>query len=297
MSESRKLAWPFAAVCGVAAIAAIAFWAGGSAGAANSSAAGGVPAGPVRPMDQTIPTVRPTHAELHYVAVAPCRVADTRSGGGALAIGVARSFYVSGTTGFPTQGGTSGGCKVPTYAVAFAANVTSVASTGSGYLKGGAAGSPSSTTFLAYSRGVTNTSTPTLPLRTGTARQLTLKAYQGATQVLIDVTGYYVEQIEATINTDGIDSDGLPGPIQNGSTAVLSVTALDPGYAEVTFDRDIYGCTVSASPYDDRGNPYYFASASPGPGHNKVTVHSFWYSQDDHVFRDTDWLVSLVVTC
>lgn len=52
-------------------------------------------------------------AELVYTPVAPCRVFDTRFGGGPIAGGTQRNFIVAGSSGFAAQGGNPAGCGVP----------------------------------------------------------------------------------------------------------------------------------------------------------------------------------------
>lgn len=47
-----------------------------------------------------------------FVPVAPCRIIDTRIGGGIITAGSTRSFRVTGT-GFTAQGGVAGSCGVP----------------------------------------------------------------------------------------------------------------------------------------------------------------------------------------
>jgi len=56
-----------------------------------------------------------TGADLIYTPVAPCRIIDTREpgAGGPIAGNATRNFLVTGTTGFESQGGFSGGCGIP----------------------------------------------------------------------------------------------------------------------------------------------------------------------------------------
>ena len=111
------------------AVAAAIIASAGSASASNSHAASVAPvadniAAPaainpdlgVVPALATTPTVSP---ETLFVPIAPCRIIDTRSGGGKIPSGSTRNFVVSGMTGFGGQGGTAGGCGIPTDAIAF----------------------------------------------------------------------------------------------------------------------------------------------------------------------------------
>jgi hypothetical protein len=77
-------------------------------------------------------------ADLVYTPLSPCRIIDTRLGGGILAGGSTRSFFVKGTNGFETQGGTVGGCGVPTAATSVLLNFVAVTPDGLGNLKGSA---------------------------------------------------------------------------------------------------------------------------------------------------------------
>ena len=71
--------------------------------------------------------------DLVYTPVAPCRIVDTRAGGGALAGGAVRLFEVDSSD--LTAGGSSTGCGIP-LGVAQAVEMTIIAvlPAGSGYL-------------------------------------------------------------------------------------------------------------------------------------------------------------------
>jgi hypothetical protein len=40
--------------------------------------------------------------ESRFTPITPCRIVDTRSGGGPLTVNTVRSFYATGTSGFTT---------------------------------------------------------------------------------------------------------------------------------------------------------------------------------------------------
>src|SRR4029079_7205751 len=92
--------------------------------------------------------------EASYGPIPPCRIADTRLGGGAIQPASPRALYVRGTSGFVAQGGASGGCGVPLGATAVSASVTTTQATGPGYLtaypNGSAAPLANFTTYYAH---------------------------------------------------------------------------------------------------------------------------------------------------
>jgi hypothetical protein len=73
--------------------------------------------------------LQPVPSEASYVAIEPCRIV-TWNGGGRLVSNATRDFYVRGTTGFTTQGGTSGGCQIPDAATAVALSLAATDTNG-----------------------------------------------------------------------------------------------------------------------------------------------------------------------
>ncbi|WP_374314225.1 hypothetical protein [Microbacterium sp.] len=178
--------------------------------------------------------------ELLYVPITPCRIVDTRAGGGKLAAGAIREFYVGGTTGFPGQGGTSGGCGIPPAAAAVSLSLTSTQASASGRLVAypSAVSAPGST-MLSYTAASNATSTPTAAITPYTERQIEVKNFSASVHLVIDVLGYYTPQMSAYVNNDGtlwIASRGV------------SSTRVDVGMYEVTFDTDITYCNGIVSP-------------------------------------------------
>ncbi|MBK8598900.1 MAG: hypothetical protein IPP07_09185 [Holophagales bacterium] len=74
-------------------------------------------------------------SDLVYTPVEPCRIVDTRFGGGAIAAGSARSFLVTGAAGFGAQGGNASGCGIPDDATAAVLNFVAVNPQGAGHLQ------------------------------------------------------------------------------------------------------------------------------------------------------------------
>jgi hypothetical protein len=198
------------------------------------------PDGPVAGNDVSAQAViDPAKMNDLFVPLTPCRVLDTRLGGGQILGGTIRNVYVSGTFGFQPQGGTTGGCGVPLGATAVAATVLSVNSTATGRITAypSAAAAPTATT-LYFSKGVTTSTGTTLSLTTGAAKQLAIKSY-ATTDVVIDVSGYYIPQIHAALASGG--------GVYAGSPRVLSSTRLGTGSYRVQLDIDPAGCTPVAS--------------------------------------------------
>ena len=76
-----------------------------------------------------------TGADLVYTPTAPCRIIDTRLGGGTIAANTTRSFKVAGSTGFTGQGGNASGCGVPVGATSAMINFVAVGPVAPGDLR------------------------------------------------------------------------------------------------------------------------------------------------------------------
>jgi hypothetical protein len=198
--------------------------------------------------------------ENSYVPVSPCRIADSRHGGGGL--NGARGFYVTGTTGFAPQGGTSGGCGVPVGAAAVTLSITTTASSGPGYYNVYPTGSTPSKSSLGSFAAHQNITTGTpARLALGTGKVLTIKTSR-ATHVVLDVTGYYVAPMAGYVYSTGA--------LVYTSGRVLSSTRTSLGRYTVTFDRDVSKCSFIATPYSEN----YIVAVGPGGGANAdVFIH------------------------
>ncbi len=138
----------------------------------------------------------PTSTGQTYTSITPCRIVDTRASGagGAFTAGQQRTFQVSGTgSGFAAQGGTSGGCGIPTGAVAVEASITAVGPTGDGYARAYPAGtSLPNATFINFTGGRSITNTGTIPIATSASTSdLNLNVFGAGSHVVIDIQGYY----------------------------------------------------------------------------------------------------------
>ena len=171
--------------------------------------------------------------------VTPCRIVDTRLSGAGFGNGTTRSFFVTGTQMFVPQGGTSGGCGIPTSAQAVTATLTAVSPTRSGFVRAWAAGGPEPTaTLLNYA--TTNTGTgATVPIRSGGTAALTVKNHTGATDLVIDVTGYYAAQLQAYV--------AITGTVIHHTSRFVGATKTGTGTYTVTWDRNVAGCAAQAT--------------------------------------------------
>jgi hypothetical protein len=196
----------------------------------------------------TAPVYQPT-AEMHFVPVPPCRIVDTRPGT-KLGVGAQRAFNVTGTTGFSGQGGNSSGCGIPAGATAVAVNLLSFGATHAGFVRAWANGaSEPATAVLAYPRSVTASGGATIAIA-ATEPSLRVHNYQGATDLTIGVTGYYVKPLAGFISPSGSP--------YSGSSRILSAAHIATGLYEVQFDRNIRYCAAQATAYVSN----YFASVS-----------------------------------
>jgi hypothetical protein len=189
-------------------------------------------------------------SESTYVPIAPCRIVDSRIAGGHLLNGGTRSFAVSGTTGFTTQGGSSAGCGIPTGANAIAAVFAAVSPHAGGYFKAYPAGQTAPASSILNYGAATTSSGVTLAIATGVTPALTVFNHGGPTYIVIDVTGYYQTQISADILGGGTFFNHTP--------RVLSVThTVGSGLYAVVVDRPDEVCTAHVSAVDQG----FYASA------------------------------------
>ncbi len=194
---------------------------------------------PVRPMTPSNPVT--TSASELYTGVTPCRLVDTRLAGGPLAL-TARSFDVSGN--LSAQGG-SANCGIPTHATSVAVNITGIiATTGSGFIRGWAAGgSTPNATLLNYGEAINVSNMVNLPLCRGGGCQdaFTLRNWGNNVHVVVDVLGYYQTPMFARIGQLGTVGD---------ASGLVSVTHPTAGVYVLTFDRAIDSCTATVTDTD-----------------------------------------------
>lgn len=139
-------------------------------------------------------------SDLLFVPVAPCRLLDTRQGGGIIAAGTTRSFRVAGTAGFEAQGGKSGGCGIPIgasspVAASVMVNLVAVDVTGKGNLAAWEFGQPeplaSSINFQRIDMNIANGLIVPIAGVSSQAADLSVKANVAGAHLVADVTGYF----------------------------------------------------------------------------------------------------------
>ena len=254
-------------------------------------------------------------AEAKFVPIAPCRIMDTRNTSGKINPGTVRAFNaVSGN--LSAQGGNSSGCGIPAYAEAIEINLTAVAPAGTGWLRGAAQNSylllnpdPGTSqtlpnaTLVNYSLALNASNSVTIPLCGGNGettsgflvifacsggKSFRIGAFNKATSVVGDATGYYVAPTFVTVN-----GDPAGDPIKIRGNDVGVVTHEGTGLYEVATTRDLRGCSIVAT----GGN-----SNEEGTGAdvmvqvNAVDANSFDIDvYQGGVLADDDW--SAVATC
>lgn len=213
-------------------------------------------------------------SEEKFVPITPCRIVDTRSAAaGKLQVGAARKIRVRGSgSSFATQGGKANGCAIPTGAQAVEVTVTAV-DAGSGFLRvwPDLVSQPNAT-FMNYGPGINLSNTGTVALcglkdETCTS-DLDIRAYGSATDVVIDVNGYYALPMSAVVSTGGA--------LARHSRAT-GATFYGTGTYSVAFDRDVTQCTYNVSLGTiSAGQMQGFASATnDGANPNAVYVQTF----------------------
>ena len=258
---------------------------------ASSGGGSAAPAFNVAPPAGAVPhagphaVLTPNRLEGVYDPITPCRIVDTLLGGGSLHNGTSRAFYVGGTTAFASQGGKSGGCGIPVGALSITANITAVNPGGHGYLRAYPNGSSEpNATILSYAAvGSTGTGT-TVAINKTSAQSLKITNHGGPVDLIIDVTGYYAQQIEGMISPTG----GLFA----GSSRILSATHDGIGSYTVTLDTNVQYCTPTATAYFG----HVYASAV---GFDSTHVHVYVWGLDSttHAVVPFDGYFYLNVEC
>ena len=143
-----------------------------------------------------------------YVAVAPCRIVDTRIATPAFALlpNAPRAFDVVGSASFAAQGGSASGCGIPGYGgiptpshprvQAVMVNFVAVAPAGPGNLRAWASGAPPNASVLNYVTATTVANGVVVPLDQDASpgADLRVLADVSATHLVMDVLGYFSER-------------------------------------------------------------------------------------------------------
>jgi hypothetical protein len=222
----------------------------------------------------------PLVAEALFVPIKPCRIADTRKAVGILTDNIARSFRVRGTTGFAPQGGTSGGCGIPLGATGVTTNITTTKEAGNGYVTGYPSGTTEPrTNFITYNRNATISANPTFALGTGN-QPLTLKAHGSNTHAVIDVTGYYIPQLEGLVD--------ISGGTYAGTSRMVATTRLGTGYFRIQWDTDVANCAPMVTVYG--GIPGFATSQNLNTVYTLVKTYNA-------AGTPTDYATQVLVSC
>jgi hypothetical protein len=155
-----------------------------------------------------------------YTPITPCRALDTRdataigNGLGAVMVGVERHMfgYDIGLGEFENQGGTPGGCGVPSSATAVHMNISGgLNSTGLGYLRIWPYGEDEpEATILVWQAGVPIANALTVAMSNSGDIEFTMLPYLTDTDLVIEFLGYYT----ATAPTLSAEASEEAEPVQ-----------------------------------------------------------------------------------
>ncbi len=194
----------------------------------------------------------PSGGASYVPLTAPCRVADTRNGGGAVGNGVVRTFQVAGAGGgnFVLQGGTADGCGVPDGVPGVELSLTVITPTGAnGFVQVSPSDTSTNAAFINYTVGTGITNTGSVSLSGGGLIDLQIRNLGGSIQVAIDVQGYYTTapgkgtryQTVAPCRT--VDTRHAGGPLAPGQTRTFQTAGDRVGFASQGTAR-FEGCGV-----------------------------------------------------
>lgn len=188
--------------------------------------------------------------DLTYHTVTPCTVVDTRVAGGAFAANETRTYNVTGSGSFASQGGSTTGCGVPGFSnniaqvQAVALTLTALNSSGGGYVAAHAADQTMVVTgalvILASGSSPTNTAQVAVAQTSGVGDFKVLVAF-ASSDVVIRVVGYYSKDVQ-TVHVHPVPGDhtgsgtrlvnALAG-ITNASSTKRYVVKIEPGIYDV----------------------------------------------------------------
>lgn len=256
---------------------------GGGAVVAYGSTTGPARPGPTAqpPNPHPVPHIRTLEmngVESKFTPIAPCRIVDTRLAGGRIASLQLRNFSAVGTGSFSNQGGAS--CGIPSAATAISASVLTVNPSAPGYLRIWSYGTPEPlASFTNYSRGGIVGKSGEIQVASA-GRDFRVRSVGGSTDVVIDVTGYYISPMSALVD--------VGGTVLRGSR-VVSTTYIGTGVNLVDFDRDVSNCAYAATAYDPGRTMEVEPRFSDNPGVYVVATDSNGVSNDSAFY--------LTVTC
>lgn len=144
-------------------------------------------------------------ADLVYTPLAPCRIGDTRFGGGAIAGNTSRGFDMDGSN-LAMQGGSATGCAIPLgVARAIAVTITVTEPQGPGYFTAWASGARPTISALNYATGQTIANTTIVPTIPGAGNDFNLYSFATA-QAVLDVVGYFAAPVATALDCSLVSS-------------------------------------------------------------------------------------------
>lgn len=196
--------------------------------------------------------------DLVFVPITPCRIADTRLAGGAIAANSVRHFDVTAVSDYSFQGGNASNCNGAGAAGSFAAaafNLTVAAPFSNGYITAFPfLGTQPLASNLNYVAGQTVANFAIVKLDQGaSANELSIYSF-AQTHVIVDLVGYYINPVLGEIDCQETSSSNIT--VNANSTGTGSSPACAAGYTIVSG-----GCTMST--FDGR-----IVSSRQFPGSN-----------------------------
>lgn len=186
-------------------------------------------------------------SDLVFIPVNPCRIIDTRVAGGAIAANTVRSFDVTSTGSYATQGGEASDCNGVGSAGPFAAaaiNFTVVTPSIAGYITAFPLGAtqPLAAT-VNYTAGDIRGNFAVVKMDQGAAlNELSVYSF-GQTHLVADIVGYFIKPQQTALDCVETVSSGTSIPA--GSFASQSSPTCPAGYS-------ITGGGCSMSNFDGR---------------------------------------------
>lgn len=238
----------------------------------------------------------PAQTNSIFVPITPCRIMDTRVAGGKFADGQTRTYVVGGTTGFPAQGGNSGGCGIPLAATAIAANIQANSPSGNGYVRAWPASvaTEPNATVMSYPNGIGITGASILSITPGIAASLKVRNHSGTAHLLIDATGYYEPQMHGMVSPASSGDSTHNAPIYAGSSRIVSATNPQNGVYVVTFDSNITYCTPIVDTYNAGSGIYGAAYAFSG---STATVFTWYLNTTTHQEVPFSFYFYIAIVC
>ncbi len=141
---------------------------------------------------------------------------------------------------FAGQGGSKTGCGIPTNAAALALNVLAVTPRAAGHIKVlPYRGAGTGTIVVYYNAAQTISGGVNADIAAPGSHAFTIINLGGPSDVVADVTGYYIAPLAAEVTGTGT--------LVHGSR-VTATSGIATGQYEVDFDRDVSNCFYSAAP-------------------------------------------------